>query len=528
MNKVSKLLDYYQVLENEKKSRETLMKDVAKFVSPTRSVDTSIYDNPDEVHLNAEVYDGKAVDSARKMTDGIFGQTISPASAWCELTVEGSNRIAEKYNKLITDRLYSLWRHGNFYNAAYQFINDGVTLGNAAMLTRARGKRLFYKALNPFHWFFSEDDYGDMDMFVYRYPMTAMNAVSTLTNPSKELAEEAEEAPTKVRWYLYYIISKEMHDRIFGGKSENQFISYIIELNGSEILHKSLYRSNPITMWFYRKNSGEKYGRGPGDDAYQDLMYTNQLSMSILEGAQLRAAPPMIAGTEAKAYGIKYAPKKVMYYTNPERKPEFMSVGGEYLSSMDLLGRRDQIVEYHFMVDFWTMLSRSTTRQTAYEVSEKQGERLSLIAFIVQNYFSSFTGILERSFESGVDEGILPSPGSWAKGVRSEFKFNGFLAQAQRRAVEGQGMLQALNEVYPLLQMDPSAAMIINTDNFIRRRFEVNNVESDVLRTEKELSQIRAAQAESQAKQQTVDNATEVGKASEGAKMDDIMGAMGE
>jgi hypothetical protein len=89
-------------------------------------------------------------------------------------------------------------------------------------------------------------------------------------------------------------------------------------------------------------------------------------------------------------------------------------------------------------------------------------------------------------------------------------------------------MLQALNEVYPLLQMDPSAAMIINTDNFIRRRFEVNNVESDVLRTEKELSQIRAAQAESQAKQQTVDNATEVGKASEGAKMDDIMGAMGE
>lgn len=527
-----KLNDYYDLLEKEKRPRSELMRDVAKFVSPTRAINTEMHDNPDQVHLNEDVYDGKAVSAARTMVDGMFGHSCSPASNWADMNVTrdgDSVREAEEYTRNAMRIMMERWRSGNFYTAAYQFINDGVHLGNGALMSRARGQKMYYKALNPFHWFFAEDDYGEMTMFIYRFQMSAQEAVASLPKVSDEVKREAEDNPTGKTWYMYVVIERDLAASLTGKSIAKmpEYSVYVKELKGNEILKESRFESNPISLWLYRKNSGEKYGRGPGDDAYQDLQYTNQLSQSIMEGQQLRAAPPMIAGHEAKAYGLKYQPKRINYYSNPDRKPEFMTVGGDYMSSMDLLTRRDQIIEFHFMVDFWTMLSRATNRQTAYEVSEKQGERLALIAYPIQNFFSSLNGTLERSLDMAIKNNIVPKPGRWAQGTDLRFVFNGFLAQSQRRAVEGQGMLQAFNEIAPLLQMDPQAMIVLNSEEFIRKRFDVNNVPTSLLRTKDEVKKIKEAQAQQAAAQQKTEQAAEVGKASNNTTMDDMKEMLG-
>jgi len=136
-------------------------------------------------------------------------------------------------------------------------------------------------------------------------------------------------------------------------------------------------------------------------------------------------------------------------------------------------------------------------------------------------------GILERTFDVGVDQNIFDRPGSFAKGADVRYVFNGFLAQAQRRAVEGQGELQALNEVFPIFEIDPNAAIVLNTEKYVRKRFEVNNVDSELLHTEQEVAKIKENMAAKAQAQQQNEQITEAGKASKDAGFKDIMNVMG-
>lgn len=535
-----KISHYYDTLEREKRPRMERMKEVSEFLAPHRAGSTEITDKPNEEHLGEDIYDGNPIDAVRKMTDGIFGNSVGPTSTWMEQeVVDNERRYAnerlDRWMRKSDKQMYKTMGASGFYRSIYQAIRDGVSLGNAAMLTRPNGRLISYKTVSPFHYFFEEDENNNLIIFMYRFPMTALKAWKMFGEKVPQVVKDDLEAEnfTQNRWYLYTIMENDTASRMQGAKPSSQkpFVSVIKLLQeGDEIISRGGFNENPVALWQYYRESGEKWGRGPGDEAYYDVQYVNRLSQSVLEGALLRAAPPMQAPMEMKAQSdFKYRPKSTMYYSSPERQVAFMNPGGEYMTPIDLLQRKDQIIDYHFMVDFWTMLSRSTKRMTAYEASEVQGEKLALLSYVIQNFFGDFvTPILERSYSIAMDNEIIQRPeANWVRGVETEFKFNGLLAQAQRRAVEGAGMMRAFQEVAPILEVNPNAGIVVDWEQFIRRRFEINNVEATIINTEDEVDKIKEAAMRQQQAAQQNQAVTEAAKASEKPQFEQVLSQMG-
>lgn len=527
--------NYYEALRQEKKPRAERMKELAELIAPHRALNTEITDKPSEEHLGEDIYDGSPIDAARKMTDGIFGNSVGPTSTWMEQDSPEryNNDRLDKWIRYADKTMFDLFLRSDFYRSIYQAIRDGVTLGNTAILTRPGGRGISYKAINPFHYFFEEDEMQNLILWIYRFPMTSLKAKKMFgDNAPKEVDDDLEgENYTETRWYLYTVMENETAYRIGGVKPKTQmpYQSYIKLLESDEIISSGGFRENPVALWQYFRESGEKWGRGPGDEAFFDIQYVNRLSQSILESVELRAAPPMQAPMEFKTnQRLSYKPKAVNYYQSPERKAEFMAPGGEYSRPIDLLNRKDEIIGYHFMVDFWTMLSRSTKRMTAYEVSEEQSEKLSLLSYAIQNFFSNFvTPILERSYSIAMESRIIKPPDpDVAQGVTTNFKFNGLLAQAQRKAVEGTGMMRAFNEVMPLAEFAPESLMVIDWEQFARRRFEINNVDATIIRNKRELKEMKEQMAQQQQQQQQSEQVTEAAKAADKPKFEDVLGAM--
>jgi hypothetical protein len=491
-------------LEDERTGVDEMWTDISKVLIPSLALYLK-QDKKSQVekeHSASEIYDGNPVVYHQLLADGIFGNMCPPNTKWVQTMPRNhklsEERVVKMWDEIATEGLLNTFSVSNFYDQMAHYIHVGTGVGTATMFQEYEpltGK-YWYHSRHPAEIYIDQDEHNVVHTIYRLFEMSAHLMVKMFgeENVSIPVREASRENPYKSFKVVHVIEPRE--DSFEWRQRTNKFWPWTndyFEYDGAQqMLREGGYRRFPAAVWRWRVDGPEKYGRSPAWDAYYDIRSVNEMSKTMLKAAQMAADPPINIPIEQEGK-VQNIPHGVNYYEDPGRVVQPFDTRINYPIGVDALDRKLTVLQKHFMVDFFVMLANATSRMTAYEVAERQAEKVAVLGATIGKFSKEgLDAVCDMTLKSMLENGHLPPP---PPQMRTEgdvqFDYLGVLAMAQKRQVKGQGMSRAIAELGPVFQLYPDAVHKINWDEYIARVLELNGAPVEVIRDEKEVAKIK-------------------------------------
>jgi hypothetical protein len=521
----------FEILYRKKEPVMNRWQEVAELLMPSRELYLKNLKSPEQTRrtLNGyNVYDGNPLNYMKTMVDGMYGNMCAKNIDWVKVaSLEPSNmkkKDVRQWSELATQKMYNKYSLSNFYDQIVKYLSDGIGLGTATMWTGEdnRNSNYHYLTRHPAEIFLDVNEYGDVDTVFRYFWMSALNAVNTF--PKNRLSRAIQESvksddPFKLYPFIHACIPTDKSKNWIQMYLNQPWTSYYAMANSDEgaedgILDVAGYYTFPYSVWRYRVDSADIYGRSPGEDAYYDIEGINEMGRSMLQAGQMAADPPINAPTEAEGEIHNY-PHGVTYYEDPGRLVTPFNTGINYPVGVDQYDRKLSILQRHFLVDFFNMLNQITGRMTAYEVAERMSEKIAVVSATIGQFESEgLDGINERTLDMLIRNGeIPPPPPAMLEDGALKFDYQGPLAMAMKRLSQGQGMARAMEQVMPIFQAKPDTMDRIDLELYVAKTFELNGAPEDLIKSDREVERERAERQQLMEAQMAAENAEKMGKA---------------
>jgi hypothetical protein len=184
--------------------------------------------------------------------------------------------------------------------------------------------------------------------------------------------------------------------------------------------------------------------------------------------------------------------------------------------TLDIQDLRNAIKET-FFVDMFLMLANTDRRQiTAREVAERHEEKLLMLGPVLERLESELLDpLIGRTFNVMLRAGLLPPPPQELQGRNLKVEYISMLAQAQKMV--GTTTVEQLSAyVGSLTAVVPEVIDKFNADKAVDRYADMLGVESEIIRGDEEVAEIRKRRAEMIQQQQQME---QVQAAAQGAKV---------
>jgi len=524
-------LSMFATMKKEREPWESVWKDIGNNVVPNRTkFDIT---NTDKGQRNdLEIYDGTPVAALNLYASGSQGYLLSSSYKWFSLRIPNERlmdvRDVRIWLSVVEQVIYGLIQRSNFYKEMYMLFKDGGSIGTATIYSYfdVGTKRVWFNTLHPKEVFIAEDDNGEVNTVVRYFNMTAARMGARFKEDALDVdiqrqAEDPEEFATE-HPVLHVVEQRSDYNPKSKSATEMKFKSCYIDIEHESVIRESGYPVNPYGVWRVEKASDEIYGRGPGWTALADIKALYQYAKTDIHAAQLEVDPVLDVPAE-RLNDIKYVPGGRNSYEDTGREVKRMSPPLNLRAGLDREERKQRLIEKHFLVDFFMMMSQAQREMTATEIRQRMEEKSVMlgphIAGLNQDVLDR---IMDSIFSSAWDAGLIPSPPDVLKGGgRLEVDYQGPLAQAQRsffktepyRAVmrDITGMVQALAPVAPGV----AVGMLdnYNWDHITREMAKGDGIPEEALMDEKVRDAIRQQRAQQQAQAQQAERMAQMGKA---------------
>jgi len=529
-NEVTLLMDRYEhpeliqrfmeLAEDERYSTEEIWKDITSYLLPDRKLYLEYGTGKDREHYSKDVFDGHPIAFLQLASRGIYGNTCSENINWVDTIptnerYRNDRRILEHMQGL-THQMYREYSLSNWYAEAEMFIKDGLAMGTATMFHswNYRKGTSQWDTRNPAEIYVFRNEDGDIDCIFRKFEMHAQTAVMMWPDTiSEDVTRMAASNPWAYVTIVHACIPRRMYDPGVATIGRKKWGSYFKEYGkNKEMLDESGYDLFPYINWQMERASGEDYGRGIGHLAYYDIKTLNVLTESGTRAAQLGADPPVQAPEELEGK-LRNRPHGVTFYEDPSRLVHGYDQGFQYPITKDMTTHTMDVLKQHFMVDLFMMLQQQTGRMTAFEVSERIGEKVQTLGPIVSGLAKT---ALDHSNELCVQDIYqhrkFPAMPAELKQEGVNFDYIGPLAMAQKRLEQGQGMQRALQEIIPVLQIDPTPGKAVNWYEWIKTNFRMHNIPVDLLTPKREFDEMLQREAQAAQQQQQAEMAAKLGQ----------------
>ncbi len=524
-------LSMFATMKKEREPWESVWKDIGNNVVPNRTkFDIT---NTDKGQRNdLEIYDGTPVAALNLYASGSQGYLLSSSYKWFSLRIPNERlmdvRDVRIWLSVVEQVIYGLIQRSNFYKEMYMLFKDGGSIGTATIYSYfdVGTKRVWFNTLHPKEVFIAEDDNGEVNTVVRYFNMTSARMSSRFKEDALDVdiqrqAEDPEEFATE-HPVLHVVEQRSDYNPKSKSATEMKFKSCYIDIEHESVIRESGYPVNPYGVWRVEKASDEIYGRGPGWTALADIKALYQYAKTDIHAAQLEVDPVLDIPAE-RLNDIKYVPGGRNSYEDTGREVKRMSPPLNLRAGLDREERKQRLIEKHFLVDFFMMMSQAQREMTATEIRQRMEEKSVMlgphIAGLNQDVLDR---IMDSIFASAWDAGLIPPPPDVLKGGgRLEVDYQGPLAQAQRsffktepyRAVmrDITGMVQALAPVAPGV----AVGMLdnYNWDHITREMAKGDGIPEEALMDEKVRDAIRQQRAQQQAQAQQAERMAQMGKA---------------
>ena len=509
-------------LEDDRKPFEEVWSDIIEYIIPRR---TEVQESAAKgVQNDEKIFDGTAPNALKRLSDGLQGQLISSNYKWFALRMEapqlGEIPVIRQWLQLLEPAMYGLLGRSNFYRQMNEYFMDAGSFGTATIYStfdRRRG-RLNFSTRHPKEVFLSQDQYGQIDKVIRRFEMSAKNWVVQFDDVDTEIEQAAKTNPESLFPVLHAVYARMDRDPNKQDVLNMPWSSQYVDAMHKKIVRKSGYFSNPYHTWRFYKNSDETYGRSPSWNALADVKALNVYAKTGIWAAQMSVIPPMWIPEELKGR-VRFVPGGNTYGDDPARKPEPLITNIKYGIGIDREERTQKQIRDHFMVDFFLLPHElNTPQRTAFETRTMKEEKTVALSPTINGLESeSLDTILDRVFDIGMEEGMLPPPPpillQILGGARVKIDYMGPLAQLIRQFFRNQPYRNTLQEMMPVFQLQPAAMDNYDWDDWSHNIGEGNDLPVTSIRSPEEVAQIREQRLAEQQRQQQLDAAEQAGKA---------------
>ncbi len=492
-----------EVLAAERGVWESHWQEIAELFTPFRA-DFLGSRTPGEKRTS-KVFDGTAGMAAENLAAGLWGLLTNSANTWFQLRHEDEALNDDQAVKVWLDeagkRLLGAFASGGqrFYARVVDLFSDLVHFGTAVFyVDEVPGQRgLYFSCRHLAECFIAENEQEQVDTLFRRFAMTARQVALRFPDTlGAKLAERAEKRPDERVELLHAVLPAPEYEGEAARRGQG-WASVYVALEEGRVLSEGGYWDFPYQVARWSQRSRAVYGDSPAMLALSDAKMLNQMSRTMIVGAQKQVDPPLLAADEAAVRGLRAVPGGVIYGgLDPQgrRLYEPLVSGGNTGLGLELEEQRRKAVQEAFYASLLMLVNQPG--RTATEVLALQEEKLRLMGPHLGRVQAEFLDpLIDRVFGILLRRGELPE---WPIGrQRGQLKveYVSPMARAQR-ASEAQAVMRTFEAAMPLAQFDPGVRELFDAEQAARVVAGAFGMPAKVLRGAEELAERRAAAAQ--------------------------------
>lgn len=491
--RAKRAISRWDELRGDRSQHEQLWTDIARLIQPQRGGFGT--DTPHSRSIDKPL-SSAAIQAADNFSAGLYGTLTNPANKWFSFQTNDTDlntwHPAKAWLDHVTERVARSFGPSvsPFYSAATQFFSDLCAFGNAIQYDEVRqtDRKIMDLTLSLSECCIAVDGYGMVCEAVRKFWLTASQALSMF--PAESLPKRVVECAEKgdmVKHPFYHHIFKNAEWRPFyklGPKGKQWLSLYVCEVDAT-LVRINGYHEMPIFAARWKVDTGQTYGLGPGFVALPSARTLNRMDDAVIRAAQ-KAADPTLLAPDRSDFPLegRIRPGEVVYGSVDGQ-------GRALIRPLDMTGnigltlqdRQHQIELVRDAFHYTLLQLAGRTGMTATEVMAITEERQRLWAphqGRVQEEFLARK--MERRFNILWRMGQIDPPPEGMEGAELTVTYESAAAAAQK-SVEGNATLRFLQDLTPLMQIDPRAAERLDTDGLVETLADARGVPARVLRS---------------------------------------------
>ena len=374
-------------MANARRLEEPTWRELAKFLRP----DGVAFNPGEQRERNGQddPWDSTALYALDDFVGGLFVKANNPAERWFSLTL-GLNKQLEQYRpvkswlRFYEDTIYGSLNpaRDNFYLSVPAWFGDMGGLGTGFLWDEENvGKRSFICRAVPLGECYKDvDANGDTNHFHRRFKLTGLQAKG----------EYGERAPINMRDdeavdFVHVLIRNDNFVPGALGARGKRWKSCVVSPDKRDFYFDRPgggYNELPVHEIEWSRRSGKKWATGPGHNALADMRGNDELTRSMLVGAQFDNEPMVLVNNEDVMTSADIAPGSLLYGGMTEMGKRQVEYLERKNSPQTTLNERN-VVRNAIMRAFRFSLAQvlaSRPQMTAEEVLSWKAEDLKMLA----------------------------------------------------------------------------------------------------------------------------------------------------
>lgn len=450
------------------------------------------------------------MDAITKCAAGLHSGLTSPSRPWFELSLQDAEK-AEMHNVRLWladahDVMMSLYARSNTYAMLYQIEAEMAQFGTAAaLMLQDYNYGIWHRPYTCGEYCGGVDARGKVTSFSRRFELNAKQLVAEFgeENVSDAVKNTYKANDVTQRFAVEMLI--ERNDKYDPDKltmGNFPWMSHYWERGRSDkFLKISGFHEQPFLMPRWLMVANEVYGTGPGHNALGNCMQLQKLERNKLRSTDNEADPAMVYPASLKKVDRSPGGQNFVPDSTPLNAYPLVPPGAKrYEGMMMLVAEKRQQIASSFYNDLLVMLSMQNTQQmTAREVAERHEEKLLMLGPVLEQFHNEVLEPLTlRTFGICLRNGLFPPMPEEITEAELKVNFVSLLAQAQKM-VEMPSIERVVGLAGNLAALYPEITDMIDADEVIRKSANINGTPEKIIRSEKDVEQIRQQRAQAQA-----------------------------
>lgn len=520
-----------QRLASDRATAESHWQEIADHIHPNRNNITTKEVTEGEKRFS-DLLDNTGVHANELLGGALHGMMTSPNAMWFEMTT-GSTSLdmqddVRAWMQNEVREMHNILNNSNFHTEKHEMDLDQTAFGTGCMLMEDDDKDVVrFSTKFIADYYIDEDSSGRVNQIYRKWdckPEDLIQEFGKEAMPKEVMDAFKLENSTQKFCVIHAIYPKRLFNP--GDRAAQAYHSqYIIKDLEFEIKTGS-FDSLPYLTPRWSKAAGEKYGRGPGSVALPECKVLNKMNETMLIGAQKLVDPPVQLPDDGFILPLITSPGGINYRRSGNSddiiRPIFNDTRLDF--GYQALEDRRKRIRDAFYVD-QLRLQQGGPMMTATEVMQRTEEQMRLLGPMLGRQQSEFLKpMVDRLFLIRLKRGMVAPPPDVLRGANLGVRYSSFIARSQRLN-EAQNVMRWFESCAPFIQLDPTTRHVFDGDAAIRTLAMVFNPPQEIIRSQKEVEQIKKQEQEQQQAMQ--EQMAAQAQLQQGAQATQAMGAVG-
>lgn len=436
-------------LKQERESWITHWQELGEYLLPRSGKFLNTNQNDGRKRHN-RIYDSTGTRALRVLAAGMMAGMTSPARPWFRLTTADpeldESSAVKTWLADVTRLMQMVFARSNTYRAFHGIYEELGAFGTgASVVVNDFDNVIHHHPLTVGEYALATDYKGRVNTLFREFKMTVGQMVAEFGKDNVSAAVRAMYDRNNVdAWVtvLHAIEPRLERDQSKRDSLNMPFRSVYLDPadTSGKMLRESGFREFRALAPRWACTGGDVYGNSPGMEALGDIKQLQHEQLRKAQAIDFQTNPPLQMPVSAKGSEVNTLPGGVSYVdtSNPQggiRSAFEVPLRLDFLLE-DIRDVRERI-KGSFYADLFLMLAGSDMgRMTATEVAERHEEKLLMLGPVLERLHNEFLDpLIEMTFNSMVEAGILPPAPPEMQGMDLRVEFVSMLAQAQRAVV---------------------------------------------------------------------------------------------